>query len=58
MYKQIYIPVDNSDHSNMAIDIAILLAKQFGSKVVGSHAYAAKLHDRRFKQMEAGLPEE
>src|SRR5438132_13032696 len=58
MYKQIYIPVDNSDHSNMAIDIGILLAKQFGAKVVGSHAYAAKLHDRRFKQMEAGLPEE
>jgi nucleotide-binding universal stress UspA family protein len=58
MYKQIYIPVDNSDHSNMAIDIGILLAKQFGAKVVGSHAYAAKLHDKRFKQMEAGLPEE
>jgi len=58
MYKQIYIPVDNSDHSNMAIDIGVLLAKQFGAKVVGSHAYAAKLHDRRFKQMEAGLPEE
>lgn len=58
MYKQIYIPVDNSDYSNMAIDIGIALAKQFGAKVVGSHIYAAKLHDRRFKQMEAGLPEE
>jgi len=58
MYKSIYIPVDNSDYSNTAIDIGMMLAKQFGSKVVGSHAYAAKLHDRRFKQMEAGLPEE
>lgn len=58
MYKQIYIPVDNSDYSNMAIDIGVRLAKQFGAKVVGSHVYAAKLHDRRFKQMEAGLPEE
>jgi nucleotide-binding universal stress UspA family protein len=58
MYKQIYIPVDNSDHSNMAIDIGVRLAKQFGAKVIGSHVYAAKLHDRRFKQMEAGLPEE
>jgi len=58
MYKQIYIPVDNSDYSNMAIDIGIALAKQFGAKVVGSHVYAAKMHDRRFKQMEAGLPEE
>lgn len=57
MYKQIYVPVDNSDYSNMAIEIGIALAKQFGAKVIGSHVYAAKLHDRRFKQMEAGLPE-
>ncbi len=58
MYKSIYIPVDNSDFSNTAIEIGIALAQQFGSKVIGSHAYAAKLHDKRFKQMEAGLPEE
>lgn len=58
MYKSVYIPVDNSDYSNTAIDIGVALAKQFGAKVIGSHAYAAKLHDRRFKQMEAGLPEE
>ncbi len=58
MYKQIYIPVDNSDHSNTAIEIGVSFAKQFGAKVIGSHVYAAKLHDRRFKQMEAGLPEE
>jgi len=58
MYKQIYIPVDNSDYSNMAIDIGIELAKQLGATVVGSHVYAAKMHDKRFKQMEAGLPEE
>lgn len=58
MYKTIYIPVDNSDFSNMAIDIGVMLAKQFGATVIGSHAYAAKMHDKRFKQMEAGLPEE
>lgn len=58
MYRSIYIPVDNSDHSNMAIDIGTMLAKSFGAKIVGSHAYAAKMHDKRFKQMEAGLPEE
>ncbi len=58
MYKSIYIPVDNSDFSNTAIDVGMMLAQQFGSKVIGSHAYAAKLHDKRFKQMEAGLPEE
>ncbi len=58
MYKTIYIPVDNSDHSNMAVDLGVRLAKIFGSKIVGSHVYAAKMHDKRFKQMEAGLPEE
>ncbi len=58
MYKTIYIPVDNSDHSNMAVDVGVRLAKAFGSKIVGSHVYAAKMHDKRFKQMEAGLPEE
>ncbi|RMH05709.1 MAG: universal stress protein UspA [Nitrospirae bacterium] len=58
MYKTIYIPVDNSDYSNMAIDLGVTFAKQFGSKIVGSHVYAAKMHDKRFKQMEAGLPEE
>ncbi|MCA9472805.1 MAG: universal stress protein [Nitrospirales bacterium] len=58
MYKTIYIPVDNSDHSNKAVDLGVKLAKTFGSKIVGSHVYAAKMHDKRFKQMEAGLPEE
>jgi len=58
MYKTIYVPVDNSDHSNTAVDVAVHFAKAFGSKIVGSHVYAAKMHDKRFKQMEAGLPEE
>ena len=26
--------------------------------VTGIHAYAAKLHDNRFRQMEGGLPEQ
>ena len=58
MYKTIYVPVDKSDHSNQAVDVGVHLAKLFGSKIVGSHVYAAKMHDKRFKQMEAGLPEE
>jgi len=58
MYKTIYVPVDNSDYSNMALDVGVSLAKTFGAKLVGSHVYAAKMHDKRFKQMEAGLPEE
>ncbi len=58
MYKTIYVPVDNSDHSNMAVELGVQFAKIFGSKIIGSHVYAAKMHDKRFKQMEAGLPEE
>jgi nucleotide-binding universal stress UspA family protein len=42
----------------MAVELGVQFAKVFGSKMVGSHVYAAKMHDKRFKQMEAGLPEE
>ena len=58
MYKTIFVPVDNSDHSMASIDVAIELAKRFDSELVGSHAYAARMHDYRFKQMEFTLPEE
>ncbi len=33
------------------------LAATTGGEITGIHAYAARLHDRRFKQMEGGLPE-
>jgi nucleotide-binding universal stress UspA family protein len=58
MYKSIYVPVDNSDHSNRAVACAVALGKAFSAKLVGSHVYAAKLHDYRFRQMEYTLPEE
>ncbi len=58
MYRHIYVPVDNSDHSNRAIDLAVELGKRFGSKLTGMHVYAARLHDYRFKQMEYTLPDE
>jgi nucleotide-binding universal stress UspA family protein len=58
MFETIYVPVDNSDYSNASIDIAIELARAFGSRLVGSHVYAARMHDYRFKQMEYTLPEE
>lgn len=58
MWKSIYVPVDNSDHSYVAGKIACLLAQKSGAKVVGSHVYAAKMHDVRFRQMESGLPPE
>lgn len=57
MYKSIYLPLDNSAHSLRGVDLAIALAKAGGASLTGSHVYAAKLHDRRFRQMEGGLPE-
>lgn len=58
MYRSIYLPLDNSAHSLRGVDIAIEMAKQTGAQLTGSHVYAAKLHDRRFRQMEGGLPEQ
>ena len=56
MFKKIYVPVDNSDHSDASVNFAVEFAKKFGSQLVGSHVYAAKMHDVRFKQMEYTLP--
>ena len=58
MIKKIYVPVDNSDYSDASIALAVAFARKFGSQLVGSHVYAAKMHDVRFKQMEYTLPEE
>jgi len=58
MYKSIYVPVDNSDHSNRAVACAVEMGKAFSAKLVGCHVYAAALHDYRFRQMEYTLPEE
>lgn len=58
MYEKIYVPLDNSDHSNAAVAVAVRLAQETQAKLVGSHIYAARMHDVRFKQMEYTLPEE
>jgi nucleotide-binding universal stress UspA family protein len=58
VYKHVYVPVDNSDHSNAAIEIAVALAQATGARVTGCHVYAARMHDVRFKQMEYTLPDE
>ncbi len=58
MFEKIYVPVDNSDHSMRCIEMATLMAEKFKSELVGCHAYAARMHDIRFKQMEFTLPSE
>ena len=59
MYHEVYVPVDNSPHSDWAVDRAIELCAGRGegkSRITGSHVYAARLHDIRFRQLETGLP--
>src|SRR4026208_2114961 len=41
MYKSIYVPVDNSDHSNRAVACALGLGKAYSAKLGGWHASAA-----------------
>ena len=57
-YHSILVAADSSDHSNQAVEEAVKLATTWGSKITGTHAYAAKMHDIRFRQMEGGLPEQ
>lgn len=54
---RILVALDASEHANKALDEAIRLAKSADGAITGIHAYAALLHDRRFKMMEGGLPE-
>ncbi|MCK5916799.1 MAG: universal stress protein [Cocleimonas sp.] len=57
-YKEILLAADSSDYSNQGIKDAIELAKLWDGNITGTHVYAAKMHDMRFKQMEGGLPEQ
>ncbi len=51
---RLLVALDQSDYAVNAMRQALRLAT---GHITGIHAYAAKLHDRRFKQMEGGLPE-
>ncbi|MCP4329444.1 MAG: universal stress protein [Alphaproteobacteria bacterium] len=54
---RILVALDASDHANRALAEAVRLTKTVDGEITGIHAYAAMLHDRRFKMMEGGLPE-
>jgi nucleotide-binding universal stress UspA family protein len=56
VYREVFAPVDNSQHSDWAVDRAIELCRQSGGRVTANHVYAARLHDVRFRQLETGLP--
>jgi nucleotide-binding universal stress UspA family protein len=56
MYREVLVPVDNSDPSHWAVDRAIEICRKTGGRITGNHVYAARLHDVRFRQLETGLP--
>ena len=56
MYREVFVPVDNSQHSDWAVDRAIELCTRSDGLVTANHVYAARLHDVRFRQLETGLP--
>jgi nucleotide-binding universal stress UspA family protein len=56
MYREILVPVDNSEHANWALERAIESTRRSGGRITGNHVYAARLHDVRFRQLETGLP--
>ena len=55
-YREVFVPVDNSPHSDWAVDRAIEICRASGGRITGNHVYAARLHDVRFRQLETGLP--
>lgn len=57
MYRHILLALDNSEWARYCASQALDLAKRTRcQEVVGLHVYAAKLHDKAFQRMEAGLP--
>ena len=56
MYREVFVPVDNSAHAYWAVDRAIEICKRSEGRITGNHVYAARLHDVRFRQLETGLP--
>ena len=54
---RVLVALDASEYSDRALEESVRLAKSADGEITGIHAYAAMLHDRRFKQMEGGLPE-
>ncbi|MBI2325102.1 MAG: universal stress protein [Chloroflexi bacterium] len=55
--RDVLVGIDNSRYSRWCRDTAIRIGAAFGPTLVGAHVYAARLHDQRFRDMEAGLPE-
>ncbi len=58
LYGNILVALDSSDYANRGMAEAATLAAMCDGSITGTHVYAAKMHDTRFRQMEGGLPEQ
>lgn len=57
MWKEILIPIDNSEPSDLAADAGVEIAKHCEGKVIGLHAYDMAIHKKRFKTLMPHLKE-
>lgn len=56
MYDHILVALDGSEPSRFAGQAAVALAAATGARVTACHIYGARMHRRRFSDMEPGLP--
>ncbi len=56
-FARFLVALDASDYADRALAEVLKLAPSGDGSITGIHAYAARLHDARFRQMEGGLPE-
>lgn len=56
-FARFLVALDASDYADRALAEVLKLTPGAEGAITGIHAYAARLHDARFRQMEGGLPE-
>jgi nucleotide-binding universal stress UspA family protein len=58
MYDRILVALDGTQWSSMAMNASLALAgMNDNATIIGCHVYGARMHRKRFEQMEPGLPE-
>ncbi len=55
-FARFLVALDASDYADRALAEVLKLVPSGDGSITGIHAYAARLHDARFRQMEGGLP--
>ncbi|MBT3917451.1 MAG: universal stress protein [Rhodospirillaceae bacterium] len=56
-FSRFLVALDASEYADHALAQVLNLVPSVDGQITGIHAYAARLHDARFRQMEGGLPE-